>query len=122
MHVECMSSDNLHLEVRITRETGGIASDIGCMWDSWSGISGSGYLGGGARPHLPLSVAVPASPLARLSTAMARNTFNRMSSVSSGSKSGEAAYLQTTQVLLSIPRPQVPAPSPPKLPGYSCRR
>lgn len=47
---------------------------------------GRDCLGAGTRHHLPLSFAVPASPLARLSTAMARNTFNSMSGVSSGCK------------------------------------
>lgn len=53
---------------------------------SKSAIPGRDCLEGGARPHLPLFFSVPVSPLARLSTAMARNTFNRMSGVSSGCK------------------------------------
>lgn len=34
---------------------------------------------GQGQTYLPLSLGVPVSPLARLSTAMARNTFKRMS-------------------------------------------
>lgn len=76
-----------------------------CVGGSQSGILGRDCLGGRARPHLPLSLSVPASPLARLSTAMARNTFNRMSGVSSGYKDGEAACLWSAHVPIILPQP-----------------
>lgn len=64
---------------------------------SESEILGKGSLRDDARAHLPLSLAAPASPLARLSTAMARNTFSRMSAVSSGCKDEEVSCLCAAQ-------------------------
>lgn len=64
---------------------------------------------GWSQHYLPLSLVVPVSPLARLSTAMARNTFNRMSGVSSGCK----GCLWTTHVPLPTYPPQ--QSSPPRL-------
>lgn len=81
-----MGTGRLDLGIWIAR----VAEASLMVWDvcvgTQSGIPGRDCLDGRARHHLPLSLAVPVSPLARLSTAMARNTFKRISGVSSGCK------------------------------------
>lgn len=66
---------------------------MGCVCRFPGRDPGGDCVRAGARHHLPLFLAVPVSPLARLSTAMARNTFNRMSGVSSGYKGWRSSLL-----------------------------
>lgn len=79
-----MRTGRLDLQIEISREAKASLVVEGCVYEGPSqGFQGKSVLEA-ESDSLPLSLSVPASPLARLSTAMARNTFNRMSGVSSG--------------------------------------
>lgn len=95
--------------MRIARVT---ETFVGCRMSVWIPRKGSrgDCLRAGARHHLPLFLAVPVSPLARLSTAMARNTFNRMSGVSSGYKRWRSSLLVDHPDPSIHPTCQHPAP------------